>query len=297
MTGSSIENWNDAERAGCIPFKGAFPPDGANLPIGVFDSGVGGLTVARELLRQLPHESVLYLGDTARVPYGPRGSDTIRRFALELTSFLLERRVKALVIACNTISAVAADAIRELSPVPVFDVIHPTVQAAVAATRTDVLGIIGTVSTVRSSIYETLARGIRSHIRVIGQPCPLFVPIAEEHLAEHPVARVMAEEYLRELRGTELDTLILGCTHYPLLKKVVGDVMGPEVRLIDSAEPTIAVLREALTRHGMRRLGAPEHRLYVTDASYKFLQIADAMLGDQLGQSVESLVEQVRVGV
>lgn len=260
-------------------------------PIGVFDSGIGGLTVARELLRQLPNESVLYLGDTARVPYGPRGKETITGFALELAEFLLERQVKALVIACNTVSATAAKEIRRVSPVPVFDVIHPTVRAAVAATRSGVLGIIGTVTTVRSGIYETLAREIRSDVRVFGQACPLFVPIAEEHLSEHAVARLMAEEYLHPLREAGVDTLILGCTHYPLLKKVIGEVMGPDVTLIDSAHPTIDELQGYLEAHNLLRSGAPAHRFCVTDASYKFMQIANGILE----QDVSSMVEQVRL--
>lgn len=260
-------------------------------PIGVFDSGIGGLTVARELLRQLPEESVLYLGDTARVPYGPRGQETITGFALELAEFLLERQVKALVIACNTVSATAADAIRRISPVPVFDVVNPTVRAAVAATHTGVLGVIGTVTTVRSGIYETLAKAIRPETRVLGEACPLFVPIAEEHLAEHAVARLMAEEYLHPFRHTEVDTLILGCTHYPLLKKVIGEVMGPRVTLIDSAQPTIDELRAYLAAENLLSSGPARHRFCVTDASYKFMEIANGILQ----RDVSSMVEQVRL--
>ena len=260
-------------------------------PIGVFDSGIGGLTVARELLRQLPEESVLYLGDTARVPYGPRGKDIITGFALELAEFLLERQVKALVIACNTVSATAAEEIRRISPVPVFDVVNPTVRAAVRATRSGVIGVIGTVTTVRSGIYESLGREIRPDLKVVGEACPLFVPIAEEHLAAHPVARLMAEEYLQPFQGSGADTLILGCTHYPLLKQVIGEVMGPGVGLIDSAEPTIDEVRTYLTAHGLLRRGAPQHRFCVTDASYKFMQIANGILE----QDVSSMVEQVQV--
>lgn len=262
-------------------------------PIGVFDSGVGGLTVVRELCRELPSESVLYVGDTARVPYGPRGSETITRFALQLAHFLLEQRVKALVIACNTVSATAAEAVRRLAgDIPVLDVVNPTVQAAVAATRTGALGVIGTVSTVRSGIYERLAREIRPDVRVEGHPCPLFVPIAEENLEHHPVARLMAEEYLHPFQGTEVDTLILGCTHYPLLKGVVGAVMGPGVRLIDSAQPTVEALRRLLETRGIASTGAPRHQYCVTDASYKFMQIANAILD----QDVSSLVRQVELG-
>lgn len=255
-------------------------------PIGVFDSGIGGLTVVGELLRQLPDESVLYLGDTARVPYGPRGRDTIIGFALELAEFLLERQVKALVIACNTVSATAADQIRAISPVPVFDVVNPTVRAAVRATRSGSIGIIGTVTTVRSGIYRTLARAIRDDVEVLGEACPLFVPIAEEHLEHHAVARLMAEEYLRPFKGTDVDTLILGCTHYPLLRDVIQEEMGPEVRLIDSAEPTIAELREALAERGLLRRGEARHEFCVTDASYKFMQIANGILERDISEEL-----------
>jgi len=264
-------------------------------PIGVFDSGIGGLTVARELLRRLPHERLLYLGDTARVPYGPRGPETITGFALELARFLLERQVKALVIACNTVSATAADAIRALSPVPVVDVVNPTVRAAVAATDSGVLGVIGTVSTVRSGIYEALARGIRDDVRVVGHACPLFVPIAEENLEAHPVADLMAREYLGPFAGTGADVLILGCTHYPLLREVIGRVMGPGVRLVDSAAPTIAELQDLLGGRGLLRPAgapAPDHQFCVTDASYKFMQIANAILE----RDVSSQVRQVTLG-
>jgi glutamate racemase len=261
-------------------------------PIGVFDSGVGGLTVVREIFRQLPNESVLYLGDTARVPYGPRGQETITRFALELAEFLLDRQVKALVIACNTISATAPDQIRSLTSVPVIDVVNPTVRAAVQATQSQVLGVIGTVTTVRSGIYECLARAIRPEIRMLGQACPLFVPIAEEHLEQHPVAQLMADEYLAPFHGTDVDVLILGCTHYPLLRGVVGKTMGPGVRLIDSAQPTVAELARVLKDRELLRAGGAEHQFFVTDASYKFLQIANAILE----QDVSSHVREVDLG-
>lgn len=258
-------------------------------PIGVFDSGVGGLTVARELMRRLPGESLLYLGDTARVPYGPRGQETIARFAAELADFLLARNVKALVIACNTVSATAASAIRERSPVPVVDVVGPTIRAAVEATRTGTVGVIGTVSTVRSGIYRELARRIRPEVEVIGQECPLFVPIAEENLTRHPVARMMAEEYLHGLRGTAVDTLVLGCTHYPLLREVVGEVLGPGVRLIDSAAPTVEALREVLAAEDLLGEGPAEHHFCVTDASYKFMQVANAILEQDVSGRIEAV--------
>jgi glutamate racemase len=252
--------------------------------------------VARELLRQLPQESVLYLGDTARVPYGPRGVDTIRRFALELTTFLLAHEVKALVIACNTISATVAEDIRAISPVPVFDVVHPTVRAAVSATHTGRVGVIGTVGTVRSGVYETHGKALRPDLQVWARECPLFVPIAEENLERHPVARLMAEEYLRHFAATGVDTLILGCTHYPLLRTVIAEVaselIGPSIRLIDSAEPTVGELARYLSEQDLLRSGLSAHQFCVTDASYKFLQIANAILE----RDVSSEVRQVTLG-
>jgi glutamate racemase len=257
-------------------------------PIGIFDSGVGGLTVVREVLRQLPHESVLYLGDTARVPYGPRGQTTIARFALQLVEFLLRRDVKALVVACNTVSAAAIEAIRAQSPVPVLDVIGPTVEAAVRQTQSNLIGVIGTVATINSGVYTRTVQGLKPEAKLLLQACPLFVPIAEEGLAEHEVARLMAEEYLQPFKGTPMDTMVLGCTHYPLLKATLAQVLGPEVALIDSAEPTVRRLADLLQETGMaaRRGVMIGHQFCVTDASEKFTQIASRFLGGELSGCV-----------
>jgi glutamate racemase len=259
-------------------------------PIGVFDSGVGGLTVVREMFRQLPEESVLYLGDTARVPYGPRGQETVSRFARELVTFLLARDVKALVVACNTISACSLDAIRAASPVPVVDVIAPTVAAAVAASRRQSIGVIGTVATISSGVYHRAVQAARPDAELLAQPCPLFVPIAEEGLGDHAVAALMAEEYLGRFRGSPLDVLILGCTHYPLLRGTLSRVLGPGVSLVDSAEPTVHALARLLGERGLEGRGTPEHRFCVTDASYKFMQIAGRFLGRELSGSVSEVV-------
>lgn len=259
-------------------------------PIGVFDSGVGGLTVVREVFRQLPQESVLYLGDTARVPYGPRGQETVSRFAQELVTFLLARDVKALVVACNTISACSLEAIRGVSPVPVVDVIAPTVAAAVAASRRQAIGVIGTVATISSGVYHRAVRAARPEVELLAQPCPLFVPIAEEGLGDHAVASLMAEEYLGRFRGSPLDVLILGCTHYPLLRGTLSRVLGPGVSLVDSAEPTVHALARLLRERGLEGRGTPQHRFCVTDASYKFMQIAGRFLGRELSGSVSEVV-------
>jgi glutamate racemase len=265
-----------------------------NRPIGIFDSGVGGLTVVREVLRQLPHESVLYIGDTARVPYGPRGEATIARFALQLVDFLLRRDVKALVVACNTISAAAIEPIRAQSPVPVLDVIGPTVDAAVRQTRTNRIGVIGTVATVNSGVYTRTVQGLKPEAEVQLQACPLFVPIAEEGLMDHEATRLFAEDYLAPFKGTDVDTLVLGCTHYPLLKATLARVLGPGVTLIDSAEPTVRRLGDMLRETGM---GAKPgvmigHQFCVTDASEKFTQIATRFLGGELS----GCVSRVEIG-
>jgi glutamate racemase len=242
-------------------------------------------------LRQLPQESLLYRGDPARGPSGPRGDETIARFALELVNFLLERDVKALVVACNTISACAIDAVRAASPLPVVDVIAPTVAAALAASRRQELGVIGTVATIASGVYPRAVSALRPDAQLHAHSCPLFVPIAEEGLGDHPVAALMAEEYLAPLRDSPMDTLILGCTHYPLLKGTLARTLGPEVTLVDSAEPTVRALKETLHRYGLESAGPAVHRFCVTDASYKFMQVAGRFLGRQLSGAVT----QVRV--
>jgi glutamate racemase len=251
-------------------------------PIGVFDSGVGGLTVTREILRLLPNESILYLGDTARVPYGPRGPETIRRFALEMVDFLLRRNVKALVVACNSISACAIEAIRVTSPVPVIEVIRPTVGAAVRRTRTGRVGVIGTAATVNSGVYPRHVHALAARARVALQPCPLFVPLAEEGLFAHPVTRMVAKEYLSPLRAERIDVLVLGCTHYPLLRRDIAAVMGRNVTLVDSAGPTARELRALLAEASLENRGPVHHRFCVTDASPKFLEIAERILGVEI---------------
>jgi glutamate racemase len=198
--------------------------------------------------------------------------------------------VKALVVACNTISACSLDAIRAASPVPVVDVIAPTVAAAVAASRRQSIGVIGTVATISSGVYHRAVQAARPDAELLAQPCPLFVPIAEEGLGDHAVAALMAEEYLGRFRGSPLDVLILGCTHYPLLRGTLSRVLGPGVSLVDSAEPTVHALARLLGERGLEGRGTPEHRFCVTDASYKFMQIAGRFLGRELSGSVSEVV-------
>ncbi len=249
-------------------------------PIGVFDSGIGGLTVVRELLRQLPGESVVYFGDTARLPYGSKSPETVIRFALEDASFLLSRGVKLLVAACNTASSVSMPALREFSPVQVVGVIEPGAAAAAGATVSGDVGVMGTEGTIRSGAYQAALRS-RTEVRsVAAVPCPLLVPLVEEGWTDHPVTETIVSEYLTPLSSAGIDTLVLGCTHYPLLKPVIARVLGPGVRLVDSAEETAAAVKAILAEDGM--LSEAEHgqcSFYVSDIPMRFQEIAQRFLG------------------
>ena len=256
-------------------------------PLGVFDSGIGGLTVARALFDRLPRESVIYFGDTARVPYGPKSPDTVRRYSAEILAYLLGRGVKAVVVACNTSTAHALETLRVRSPVPVVGVIEPGARAAVAATRTGHVGVIGTTGTIASGAYERAIKALRPAITVHSQPCPLFVPLVEEGWFDHPAAELIAREYLEPLRRAEVDALVLGCTHYPLLKPLLATVMGESVALIDSAEETaLAVERELSERWLLADDGVGVHRFVVSDDEPHFRKVGARFLGERL-QEVE----------
>jgi glutamate racemase len=263
-------------------------PDAAAAPIGVFDSGIGGLTVARELLRQLPGESILYVGDTARVPYGPKSPDTVRRYSREIAGFLCEQGVKVVVIACNTATAHALESLRAELPVPVIGVVEPGARAAVAASRSRHIGVIGTAGTINSFAYERAIRALAPDAVITSRACPLFVPLVEEGWTDHEVTRLVAREYLQPLANAGVDTLVLGCTHYPLLKTIVSGMME-HVRLIDSAEQTALEVRQLLAER--RLLGtssSPTHRFYSTDAPAQMLRLGQRFLGDSI-ERVETL--------
>lgn len=239
-------------------------------PIGIFDSGLGGLTVAKAIIEELPNENIIYLGDTARIPYGTRSREVITKFALELVRFLLKKNVKYLVIACNTISANALDAIKKISPVPVIDVIAPTI-AAVAGRA----GVIATSSTIASRAYSKMA--------VVSQACPLFVPLAEEGITSGVAVEAITRGYLLALKKAKIDTLILGCTHYPLLHRVIAKTMGDKVRLIESGPSTAKKLREILAQKGLLRTGSkPSYLFYFTDAPERVAKIASKFFGRPL---------------
>lgn len=254
----------------------------SNNPIGVFDSGIGGLTVVKEITRLLPDESIVYLGDTARVPYGTRSKETITKFAKELTGFLLKKNVKCLVVACNTISATCLDEIEKISPVPVIGVVKPTIEMAIITTKNNKIGVIGTTGTINSGAYDKKIRQINSKIKVCSTACPLFVPIAEEGLDEHQATKLIAKEYLADLSKKGVDTLILGCTHYPLLYKVIQKTMGKKITLVDSAKPTAGKLKRLLEKKGLLANGGPNYEFYVTDAPERVLEVASRFFGKVL---------------
>ncbi len=255
-------------------------------PLGIFDSGMGGLTVLRELHRRLPAEDLLYFGDTARVPYGTKGSRTVKEFARQDAQFLMSHGVKMIVVACNTASAFAIDYLRETMPVPVLDVIAPGVATALSRTRGGRVGIIATRGTIESGRYQQQLAEHIDEARVTARPCPLFVPLAEEGMLDHDVTRRIAEEYLAPLRDAEVDTLILGCTHYPLLKGVIGDVMGPDVVLVDSAEALAVAAETELERQGLRRSANGGGRLefYLSDLPWMFREVGARFLGRDIDE-------------
>lgn len=254
-------------------------------PIGIFDSGVGGLTVVRALIERLPFENLIYFGDTARVPYGIKSVATISAYTQQITRFLLQKDVKLLIIACNTMAAVAADVVRAETSLPVLDVIEAGALGAVAATRNRNIGVIGTPTTINSNAYARAIHKSDPAARMFSQACPLFVPLVEEGWLDHPVTRMTAEEYLKPVIAQDIDTLVLGCTHYPLLKPLLQEVAGDDVRLVDSAEAmadrSAACLADcaALNTSG----APPRYDFYVTDVPLRFQTIGERFLGRSLG--------------
>ncbi|MFN2564709.1 MAG: glutamate racemase [Gemmatimonadaceae bacterium] len=258
--------------------------NGSPAPIGVFDSGLGGLTVASELMRQLPAEGLIYFGDTARVPYGPKAPSTVRRYSREIGSFLEAQGVKALVIACNTATAHALTTLRAELRVPVIGVIEPGARAAAAATLTGAVGVIGTAGTIRSGAYERAIRELAPDARITVQPCPLFVPLVEEGWTDKEATRLVAREYLQPLADAGVDAVVLGCTHYPLLKPVIADILGDGVRLIDSAAETASETRRLLADRRIEAPpgGEPLRRFIASDDSSQFLRLGQRFLGRAL---------------
>lgn len=254
-------------------------------PIGIFDSGIGGLTVLREMTALLPDERLVYLGDTARLPYGTKSPETIIRYSLQNARFLLSKGIKLLVVACNSASSVAIPRLQAEMPVPVIGVIQPGAERAAGATRSGVVGVIGTRATIVSGAYEQAITGIQPGVRLISRACPLFVPLVEEGWVDNEICRLTVESYLGDLRTEGLDTLVLGCTHYPLLKQAIGELLGESVTLIDSAEAVAGQVTELLRREGLENgeAGASAGRdFYVTDASQRFREVGERCLGQDI---------------
>lgn len=253
-----------------------------DAPVGVFDSGIGGLTVAREIMRNLPAEKIVYFGDTARVPYGSKSRETIIGYSRQIIRFLKEQKVKAIVVACNTASAFALEAVQEEFDIPILGVIEAGAKVAAQVTRNKRVGIIGTEGTVGSGIHAEVLKKIDPEITVIGKPCPLFVPLVEEGWTHDPVTVEVASRYLRELQEKDIDTLILGCTHYPLLRSTIGQIMGEGVTLVNPAYETALELGRLLKGQDMQSTGQGQsdfpHRFYVSDLAEKFKGFANSIL-------------------
>lgn len=256
----------------------------ADAPIGIFDSGLGGLTVAHEVMRQLPGESFVYFGDTARVPYGPKSPDTVRRYSHEICEWLLDQGVKAVVVACNTATAHALPMLREELPVPVLGVIESGARAAVRQSRNGHIGVIGTLGTIKSGAYERAIRELAPQVVITARACPLLVPLVEEGYLDKPATRMIARDYLEIMRDARIDSLVLGCTHYPLLKPLITEVLGPDVALIDSAEETAAETGRMLAEQGLAAKGgaSPQYRFVASDGMQQFLELGQRFLGDAI---------------
>ena len=256
-------------------------------PIGVFDSGVGGLTVVREIVRQLPNENIVYFGDTARVPYGSKSQNTIIRFSEQIIRFLKTKEVKAIVIACNTASALALDAVRDEFDLPIMGVIAPGARAAVEATQNCKVGVVATDATVRSGMYTKIIREMNPSIEVVEKACPLFVPLVEEGLKRHQVTQLMIEHYLESMKKTDIDAMILGCTHYPLLRSRIREYMGENIQIVNPAYETAMDLKRVLAENDMVNHGEGEknaeplfghYEFYVSDMAEKFRTFANTVM-------------------
>lgn len=249
-------------------------------PVGVFDSGVGGLTVAREIMRQLPEENIVYFGDTARVPYGSKSQDNIIRFSRQIINFLKTKEVKAIVIACNTASALALDTVKNEIDIPIIGVIEPGARAAVRETRNAHIGVVGTEATINSETYTKVIKRLNPDAEVLGKSCPLFVPLVEEGFAKHKITEEVIDIYLSEFKKTEIDTMILGCTHYPLLRSRIMAYLGEQVHIVNPAYETAIDLKEILEKNGTANHSGQmaTYEFYVSDAAEKFTKLANTIL-------------------
>lgn len=252
-------------------------------PIGIFDSGIGGLTVLKEIAKLLPNENLIYLGDTARVPYGIRSAETVIKYSLECAFFLFRKEIKMLVVACNTSSSLSLEILKKKLPIPVIGVIEPGVKAALKVTKNGKIGIIGTEATIQSEAYPKKIKSINPDIEVVSKACPLFVPLVEEGILEGKIAEMVVERYLKELKNSGIDTLVLGCTHYPLLKKTIQQYMG-EIQLVDSAQEIAQEVKDLLFRQKIinKNSKAGAKTFYVTDSPERFKKIGEIFLNYEI---------------
>ncbi|MBU0559176.1 MAG: glutamate racemase [Bacteroidetes bacterium] len=253
-------------------------------PIGIFDSGIGGLTVVKRVTSFLPNESIIYFGDTARVPYGSKSNSTVIEYSLQDAEFLMKRNVKMIVVACNTASSTALPALREKFDLPVVGMIEPGAKMALQETKNNRIGVIGTYATINNKAYSNELKKLSRKVKVFEKACPLFVPLAEEGWTHHKAAKLIAEEYLADLKKADIDTLILGCTHYPLLADVIQKVLSAKVKLIDSGTAASLVVEDYLNGRGIRNdsnlIG--QHEFYVSDVPTKFREVAERFLGGKV---------------
>ncbi len=259
-------------------------PDRKKLSIGVFDSGVGGLTIVRELLKFLPHESVIYLGDTARVPYGTKSRSTVLKFTTQAIEFFTTKGIKMLLIACNTSSSLALPDLKSEFDFPIYGVIEPGIREALNVTRTGRIGVIGTRATISSNIYQKKLKALNPDVEVFSCPCPLFVPLVEEGWIDDPITYKVARRYLDNLKKEDIDTLILGCTHYPLIKDVIQYVMGKNVALVDSARAFAYEIKEELKKLDLENdsNNNSQYEFYVSDEPEQFKQLGSFFLGKEI---------------
>ncbi len=252
-------------------------------PIGVFDSGVGGLTVAREIMRQIPNEKIVYFGDTARVPYGSKSKETVTRFSRQIVRFLQTYQVKTIVVACNTASAYALEELERETDIPVIGVLKPGAKTAAEVTKNGRIGVIATEATIGSQMYTQYIKELNKQVTIYGKACPLFVPLVEEGLWQDPVTDEIARRYLAELIDIDIDTLILGCTHYPLIRSTLGRIMGDDVTLVNPAYETARELKELLIARDIlneepHKLGTNQYEFYVSDGAEKFKRFANSII-------------------
>lgn len=265
-------------------------------PIGVFDSGIGGLTVVKRISSTLPNENIVYFGDTARVPYGSKSNDTVIEYSLQDAEFLIKKNVKAIVVACNTASSVAINALKKNYTIPVIGMIEPGANAAVKETANGRIGIIGTRATISNKAYSNAINKIDDKIEVFEKACPLFVPLAEEGWTNHKAVYEIAEEYLNEFRSLNIDTLVLGCTHYPILSDVIQSVVGEKIKLIDSGIASAEVVKSEIKRIGFEtnKNGLGNQNFYVSDIPATFKQVAEIFLGKEIKEVIKVDLENLR---